>query len=270
MKSLGTVTVFFYLFSLILIELKRNGLLGDQFTFIPTNHFKSIQLAFTLLLFFEVISMVFSLEKSVSKSMHIQLEILSLILLRSGFKLLGEFPEVITWDVIETNVFYVFTDAFGALFIFVGVLYIKKFEKNLSICRSTDMLKNFIKIKKLVALVLLFIFAVLIVLDIVNFFREKELFNLFYAIFTTLIFSDVLLVFISLRYSESYLVLFRNSGFALGTVIIRLTLNTKPPYNSIMGVIATLFVLSLVYFYNKAYAEEVKNKGMFKKVTIKK
>jgi hypothetical protein len=268
MKSLGTITVIFYLLSLFLIELRRSGILGEAFSFIPTNHFKSIQLAFTLLLFFEVISMVFSLEKSVSKSMHIQLEILSLILLRSGFKLLGEFPETITWEALQTNVFYVFTDAFGALMIFVGVLFIKKFEKNLSICRSHVMLKNFIKIKKLVSLLLLVIFAVLIIIDIVNFFREKELFNLFYAIYTTLIFSDVLLVLLSLRYSESYLVLFRNSGFALGTVIIRLTLDTKPPYNAIMGVIATLFVLALVYFYNKAYSEEIK-KEILKKVKIK-
>ncbi len=269
MKTLGTSTVLFYLASLLLIELKRIGLLGDYFSFIPTNHFKSIQLAFTLLLFFEVISMVFSLEKSVSKSMHIQLEILSLILLRSGFKLLGEFPDVITWQTLQTSVFNVFTDAFGALMIFVGVLYIKKFEKNLSICRSTDMLKNFIKIKKLLAISLLTIFATLIIIDTINFIREKETFNLFHAIYTTLIFSDVLLVFISLRYSESYLVLFRNSGFALGTVIIRITLSTKPPYNAIMGVIATAFVLALVYFYNKAYSEEVKSKQYFKKVRIK-
>ncbi|RLD90723.1 MAG: hypothetical protein DRJ09_03295 [Bacteroidetes bacterium] len=44
-----------------------------------SNHFKSIELAFTLLLFFEVVELVLSLEKSVSQSMHIQLEILSLI-----------------------------------------------------------------------------------------------------------------------------------------------------------------------------------------------
>jgi hypothetical protein len=269
MKLIGTVTVTFYLLSLLLIELKRNGLLGEQYGFIPTNHFKSIQLAFTLLLFFELITMVFSLEKSVSKSMHIQLEILSLILLRSGFKLLGDLPEVITWEALKTNVVYVFSDAFGALMIFVGVLFIKKFERNLSICLTTDMLNNFIKIKKLVALVLLFIFVFLIVIDVVNFFMERETFNLFYAIYTTLIFSDVLIVFISLRFSESYLVLFRNSGFALGTVIIRLALNTKPPFNAIMGVVATLFILALVYFYNKAYGEEAKSKNLVETFKMK-
>jgi hypothetical protein len=35
-----------------------------------------------------------------------------------------------------------------------------------------------------------------------------------------------------------------------------------------MGVIATLFVLALVYFYNKAYSEEIK-KEILKKVKIK-
>ncbi len=268
MKKLGNITVFFYLLALVLIELKRLGIFGDSFNFIPTDHFKAIHLGFTLLLFYEVISMVLSLEKSVSKSMNIQLEILSLILLRSGFKLLGDFPEVITWDVIKLNVLYVFSDAFGALLIFIGILYIKKFEKHLSICKSKTSLNNFVKVKKLLALLLLLIFGIFISIDIINFFRGKEVFNVFHAIYTTLIFSDVLLVFISLRYSESYLVMFRNSGFALGTVIIRIALNSKPPYNALLGVIATLFILILVYFYNKAYSHELQRNNFKRKVKI--
>ncbi len=258
MKMLGAVLVIFYLLSLMMIEMQRVGWLPPYFSFVPVNHFKSIEFAFTLLLFFEVIELVLSLEKSVSQSMHIQLEILSLILLRSAFKMVGDFPEIITIDAIKDQVLYMFTDAFGALLIFFGVLLIKRFEKSLSICRTEDGLKSFVSIKKLLALFLLLLFLLLIVLDAYYFIKDEHTFDFFHTFYTVLIFSDVLVVFISLRYSDSYLVLFRNSGFALGTVIIRLALNTDPPFNALLGVVATLFVLGLVYFYNKAYADEVK------------
>ncbi len=259
MKTLGTVLVIFYMLSLVLIALQRYGLLGSFFWFIPVNYFRSIEFAFTLLLFFEVVELVLSLEKSVSQSMHIQLEILSLILLRSAFKVVGDFPEVITMDAIKEDVMYMFTDAFGALLIFIGILIIKRFEKSLSICRTEDGLQSFVTLKKILALLLLLIFMVMALLDVVFFFKQAHTFNFFHLFYTILIFSDVLVVFVSLRYSDSYLVLFRNSGFALGTVIIRLALNADLPFNALLGVVATIFVMGLVYFYNKAYSDEVKN-----------
>jgi hypothetical protein len=269
MRLLGTLLVLFFLLSLVMIEMQRLGWLGSFFSFIPVNHFKSIEFAFTLLLFFEVVELVLSLEKSVSQSMHIQLEILSLILLRSAFKMVGDFPEVITIDAIKDDVIYIFTDAFGALLIFFGVLLIKRFEKSLSICRTEDGLNSFVAVKKLLALILLMLFVVLITMDVYFFFQDEHTFDFFHAFYTILIFSDVLVVFISLRYSDSYLVLFRNSGFALGTVIIRLALNTNPPYNALLGVLATVFILGLVYLYNKAYADEVKGLDLPRKFTSK-
>lgn len=269
MKLLGSILVIFYLLALVMIELQRQGMLSSFLGFIPSNHFKSIELAFTLLLLFEVVELVLSLEKSVSQSMHIQLEILSLILLRSAFKVVGDFPEVITISAIKEDVLYMFADAFGALLIFIGVLLIKRFEKSLSICRTEDGLQSFVTIKKLLALLLLLIFAVFIVFDIYYFITDKEpVFDFFHAFYTVLIFSDVLVVFISLRYSDSYLVLFRNSGFALGTVLIRLALNASSPFSMLLGLAATLFVLGLVYFYNKAYADEIKDKNFAKKVSV--
>ena len=269
MKLLGTLLVVFYLLSMLMIELQRMGLLGSGFSFVPVNHFKSIELAFTLLLFFEVVELVLSLEKSVSQSMHIQLEILSLILLRSAFKVVGDFPEVITMNAIKEDVVFMFADAFGALLIFFGVLVIKRFEKSLSICRTEDGLQSFVAIKKMLALLLLVVFLTMIILDVVYFFMGIHVFDFFHSFYTILIFSDVLVVFISLRYSDSYLVLFRNSGFALGTVIIRLALNANAPFNALLGLVATLFVMGLVYFYNKAYSDEMKDVKLPSKFTNK-
>ncbi len=259
-KWLSIIMIVTFLLSLSLILLRKEGVI--YWELIPDNPFKAIELSFTLLLFFEVISLVFSLERSVSKSMEVQLEILSLILLRNAFKEFGDFPADFIWSQIQTDVLYMFANAFGALIIFLFIILIRKYEKRLPICRSIDLMKSFIAIKKSLSLLLLFIFLGLIITDMVYFFRQEHTFNFFHKFYTILIFSDIFLVFVSLRYSNSYLVLFRNSGYALATVIIRLALETPTPYNVMLGVTAALFVLGLVFIYNKVYVSYTKSNGL--------
>ncbi len=260
LRILAILLVAVYLLAILLIVLKHNGNLS--WTFIPDNHFKAIELAFTFLLFFEVISLVFSLVKSVSVSMEAQLQILSLILLRDAFKLFGEFPETYAWTAIHHKVLFMFVDAFGALVIFSIIIFIRRIDRHKSICKNLDDQQSFINIKKLIAFVLLIAFVAMILLDVYYFFRQETVFNFFHYFFTILIFNDILLVFISLRYSNHYRILFRNSGFALATIIMRLALETKEPYNVALGVASALFVLLLVVAYNripKAWGEPVKS-----------
>jgi hypothetical protein len=249
LKILASLLVVVYILAIVLIVLKHNRLI--TWSFIPDNHFKAIELAFTFLLFFEVISLVFSLVKSVSVSMEAQLQILSLILLRDAFKLFGEFPETYAWTVIHHKVLFMFVDAFGALVIFIIIILIRRIDRHKSICKNLDDQQSFISIKKLIAFVLLLVFAAMILLDVYYFFRQETTFNFFHYFFTILIFNDILLVFISLRYSNHYRILFRNSGFALATIIMRLALETKEPFNVVLGTASALFVLLLVLAYNR-------------------
>jgi len=71
----------------------------------------------------------------------------------------------------------------------------------------------------------------------------------FESFHTVLIFSDVLILLISLRYSTNSAVVFRNAGFAASTVIIRVAL-TAPPYISVLlGIAAMAFALALSLAY---------------------
>ncbi len=249
LKVLAFLLVIVYLLAILLIVLKHNHAIS--WNIIPDNHFKAIELAFTFLLFFEVISLVFSLVKSVSVSMEAQLQILSLILLRDAFRLFGEFPETYAWAAIHHKVLFMFVDAFGALVIFCIIIFIRRIDRHKSICKNPDDQQSFINIKKLISFVLLLVFVAMIVLDVYYFFRQETVFNFFHYFFTILIFNDILLVFISLRYSNHYRILFRNSGFALATIIMRLALEIEEPYNVALGVGAALFVLLLVVAYNR-------------------
>jgi len=103
------------------------------------------------------------------------------------------------------------------------------------------------------------VFIVMIGVDLTYFFMQEHTFNFFHFFFTFLIFNDILLVLISMRYSNSYRILFRNSGYALATINMRLALELNHPYNVILGVSAAIFVLGLVIAYNHIplpYGEE--------------
>lgn len=260
-KAVGSVLVVVYLVFLLLISLKHIGVFEPFLQMIPDNYFKAIEFAFTLLLFFEVISLVFTIPKSISKSVSIQLEIFSLILLRNAFKIFGDFPDVFSWEIIEQNIYIIFANAFGSLLIFFILVYIKRIEKHLSICKSKVSLLNFVRVKKLISILLLIIFIAMIVLDLVFFFLNSEIFDFFHTFYSILIFTDVLIVFISLRYSNNYYVIFRNSGYAIATVLIRIALELPEPYLMLVGVVATLLVLALALVYNKAYKldDEIKD-----------
>jgi hypothetical protein len=74
-------------------------------------------------------------------------------------------------------------------------------------------------------------------------------FTVFEEFYTMLVFSDILIVLISLRYSSNYIIAFRNSGFAVSTVLIRLALIAPVTMTAVLGVIAMLFNLGVLLAY---------------------
>lgn len=57
---------------------------------------------------------------------------------------------------------------------------------------------------------------------------------------------------ISLRYTDTYAVVFRNAGFALATVVLRLALVAPAYVKVLLGLGATDFVIALTAAYNRA------------------
>lgn len=241
------VTVF--LGSLITIEFARLNFIIEGF-YIPTNHFYAIKLTFDLLLLLEVLGLVFNLASSVANSMGKQFEILSLILLRSSFKEFVHFKEPIDWLQAADSLQNILSDAFGALVIFAIVSVFYAMQKHRRITENDDELASFIVAKKLLALLLLAVFAAVAIDDLTMWFRFGKGYPFFDVFYTILIFSDVLLVLISLRYNSTYSIVFRNSGFAVATVIIRLALTAPPIWNVGTGIFAVALSVGLTYIYN--------------------
>ncbi len=250
-RFLALMLVVTFLASLFLSLLKHLELVPEPLAeFFPANIFKSIELSFSLLLIIEIVGLVFSLSHSVTSSVVKQLEILSLILLRSAFKQFGEFYENINWENYSP-ILSMLLDAFGAMAIFVIVLLIYKTLKHIPITEDPASQTRFIIFKKLTGLGLFIVFLASGIYDIALYLIHAHPFDFFKTFYTILIFTDIFLVLVSLRYNFSYIVVFRNSAFAVGTVIIRMALSAPVYYNIALGVLAALFIFGVTFFYTK-------------------
>jgi hypothetical protein len=239
--------VIFFVFSLISIELNRRNLLPPAFApAVPTNHFFGVQAAFTVVLILEVISLVFTIPCSFSRSVGKQFEILALILMRNAFKELSYFPEPITFLGNEQAILNILSDGFGALLTFALLGYYYKVQ-----ARATDErmqptdLYSFVAAKKGIALILLSIFIFMGIDSGIATLAGIPHTDFLHGFYTLLILTDVLVVLISQCYQPSFYAVFRNSGFALSTLIIRIALAAPPFFNVLLGAAAALFAILL-------------------------
>lgn len=251
-RVLSTGLVAAFLFSLAVIELAGRDLLGARLkAALPHSHFHAVQLAFYLLLSFEVASLVFAIAKSVSNAAGKQFEIFSLILLRSSFEAFAEMDEPVRWAQAQGVVWPMLSDAIAALLIFVALGFYYPLQRHRPLSDDRQDRANFVLAKKIISLVLVVVFSVLALESLWSLFTTLHPNGFFEAFYTVLIFADVLVVLISLRYNSSYRVVFRNSGLAVATVMLRLALSAPPPWSGALGLFAVLFALALTFAYNR-------------------
>lgn len=257
-RKISVALVLFFLLSLIGIELNRRHLLpGSLESLVPMNHFFAVQAAFTVVLILEVISLVFTIPCSFSRSVGKQFEILSLILMRNAFKELSDFPEPITFAGNEQAVKFILSDGFGSLLIFaaLGYYYIIQARTIDEKMQPTD-LYSFVAAKKGIALILLLVFAFMGFHSIVANIKGTPHADLFHGFYTILILTDILIVLISQCFQPSFYAVFRNSGFALSTLIIRIALAAPPYYNVLLGFAAAVFAILLTYVSQTLFAKK--------------
>lgn len=250
-RRLGTALVLTFVASIGVIELNRLGLLPEGIgRGLSTNHLTAIYIAFSLLLLIEVVGLVFALARSVADSVGKQFELLSLILLRKAFQEISKFGEPIQWEQVQPRIGVIAADVGGALLIFVGLGFYYRAQRHIPITSDVDDQASFLAAKKTVCLALLGVLALLMGREAWRLAMEGGTESFFETFYTVLIFSDILLVLLALRYSSRFAVVFRNSGFAAATVLIRLALTAPEYYNALLGLGAVVFAIGLSLAYN--------------------
>lgn len=251
-RIIGTIIVFIFLTSLLLIHLNIIGWIPKALSiYIGLNHYIAIEVAFVVLLTVEVISLVFSLPKSLARSVQKQFEIISLILLRNAFKEFSNFNEPIDWSASSDILLHILSNSISSVLIFLGIFLIRRIRTHIQITDNVNSEKDFINIKKIISILLMFSFAYLAIQDTYLFLTHSKTFKFFPAFYNILIYTDILMILVSLRYSYRYRVLFRNSGFALATVLLRLSLSAPVYYNAVIAVFSIIFVYIITVIYQR-------------------
>ncbi len=246
-KLISNVVILFFVVGIVASLLSHFHFIG-----LKIGKFFAIELAFSVLLFIEVFDLFFIITHSVADSVGKQFEIISLILLRSAFKELGHLPLNITWDLSSLqNLMPIIADALGAVIIFlITVLFYNK-QRHAQITKSETERLHFILQKKVIAALMIVFFLCQIIYSVFLFFTTKTINqNIFNQLYTALIFSDILILILSLRYSNLYVHLFRYSSFALATVILRLSLSAPQYINVLLSISAGIFILLVSSVYN--------------------
>lgn len=246
-RKISVALVFLFLAGLVMVELKHSALLPPLLISIaPDNHFHVVHIAFSAVLLQELISLIFTIPCSFSRSVGKQFEILALILLRNAFKVLAGFQEPIGFANNETAVLHILANGFGALLVFGLLGYYYRIQAPGSETKLvSDNLYSFVAAKKAIALVLLIVFIVMGIRSGWSWLQHLNGEDFFHTFYTILILADILVVLLAQCFQPSFHAMFRNSGLALSTLMIRLALAAPPFYNVLLGLAAIIFAILL-------------------------
>jgi hypothetical protein len=262
-RALANGLVVLFLGMLGVIELGRQGWLPSAAgRAIPAGHFAAIGVVFAALLVFEVASLVFALARSVAVSLGKQFELLALILVRETFAAVGHAGEPIDWAGIAATVPHMTADMAGALIVFGLLVPYARVQRHRAITARAEDQAQFICEKKVVSVLLLGAFLALGANTVTNWFAGVAPTAFFATFYTVLVFSDVLLVLISMRYSATFPIVFRNAAFAAATMLMRLALSAPPYVKLALAVGGVLFAIGASVGYNAwtaATAREERN-----------
>ena len=261
-RSVALVIFACYLLGMLGIELNRMGFLPPNIAVItPTSHFHAINLAFTLILGLEIMSLILTLSCSLSRSLGKQLEILALILLRDAFKVLSYLPEPVDLTNNPEPIIHIATAGSSALVIFACIGFYGRLRRGHQnyITNGAERMR-YVMSKKLMAMTLFAIFLSMALWDGWLFVSTGKEQRFFETIYTVLIFSDIALVLIAQRFMPTFHAVFRNSGFVIATLIMRLSLSVGWPWNCAASIFAAIFVLALTWVTQYFTPEKAKSR----------
>ncbi len=231
------------------------------------NYLSAIYTPFSFILFYEVLILIASLPQSTTQSIATQFEIVSLIFIRGFFKDIAGF-DLETLRPPARELMPAFLEVSAGLFMFLLVTVFQHAASRKAPelpGEPASALKQFIQRKKIVALALTVLFVSMAAISLWEYGLQtfREIYRgapvvlgaraAFYSdVFTVMIFTDVLILILSLLVSDRYELVFRNAAFVISTILIRFSLTAEHPYGALLGVVGMLFgiVTILIYNYN--------------------
>ncbi len=256
-----------FIIHLIIIFLVDFGFISlNTPTDLLKNPIAAIYTPFSFILVYEVYLLIHYLPKSITIYISKQYEIITLIIIRRLFKDLSTLSLSSDWFKIKYDLQFTYDlVASILLFFLIYQFYIQSKKRYRSVERNEaqiDGIARFIKIKKVLATILV---PVLIVVAIYSFFNWtlstvypntnisfKDINNIFFdQFFTILIIADVILLLFSFFHTDEFHKVIRNSGFIISTILIRVSFSVSGLLNTLLIVTAIIFGLLILIIHNK-------------------
>ncbi|CAK7049900.1 MAG: hypothetical protein PARBA_01747 [Parabacteroides sp.] len=261
------IAIIAFLFHLVLIGLVKYGLIpnyGDN-DIALLNPLTAIYTPFSVILLYEIYSLIYYLPKSITFYLGKQYEIIILILIRKIFHDLADLStgnEVFTTAQIGNLLI-----AFACLIIFCLLIFCfykltgnRSFRGDEELC-TDDSRKKYVVAKKILALLLMVFFVILFAKSL--FFLQDATFSIhdivyliksmnetfFNTFFTVLILTEVMLLLLSFNQTEEFHKIIRNSGFIISTILLKLSFQTDGLMNMLLTFGAIAFGVAILGVY---------------------
>ncbi len=266
-KIILVIGMISFIVHLLIIYLKRYGLISlfEESNFFD-NPIAAIYTPFSFILVYEVYLLIFYLPRSITTYITKQYEIITLIVIRRIFKDLSNLELSSDWFVIKNDLDFTY-DIVTAIFLFFMIYLFSFLRESIdgsSLKNSLDLpqIKQFIKIKKLMATALVPIFILIGLFTFSGWVTTtipsnisaviKDVNSLFFdEFFSVLIIVDVLLLLVSFFYTDKFHKVIRNSGFIISTILIRMSFTVEGVLNNILIMASIVFGLGILWIHNK-------------------
>jgi hypothetical protein len=229
------------------------------------NYLAAISTPFNFILFYEVLVLIAALPTSTTRSIANQFEIVSLIFIRDVFRDIAKANDLVVGHRLTMETLPLFMDMWAGFLMFLLVAVFqhiaqKRTGVSVTALPSPGMMR-FISQKRVVAAGLATLLLAMAAYSLGAFALELgrnlmtghgaiEITTTFYNdVFTAMIFTDVLVLILSLAVSGRYEMVFRNAAFVVSIILIRFSLTEGYPYGAPLAVLAMVFgVLTLAVF----------------------
>ncbi|MAJ97881.1 MAG: hypothetical protein CMD07_01205 [Flavobacteriales bacterium] len=265
------LALFFFIAHLVIIYLiKFNYLNINPGSGLFSNPISAIYTPFSFILVYEVYLLIYYLPKSFTNYLTKQYEIITLIIIRRLFKDLSSIEISSNWFELNQDLQFTYDIIASIILFYLIFLFNKQSEKLYKEKGTSESIKNFIYLKKIIAFTLVPIFFFLATYTLVNWVVDvlqtskisnfSGINNLFFdEFFTILILVDVVLLLISFFYTDKFHKIIRNSGFIISTILIRMSFGADGLISTLLIVTAVIFGLAIITIHNKFESESFKN-----------
>ena len=239
-RRLYQLLLLLFILCALLCLLARSGLVPGIANF-PDQPFYAIRLVFSLLLAIELIELIFAMAESVSLAMAKQLEIMALLLLRESFVDISLLDQATCFEEDWFVLMQVCATSVSGLALFV----IKGFFQRWHRVQGYQDMRGYVNAKKCVCLALLLCFVGAGSHDLARGLFNGAEATFFPVFYTVLIFTDITLILIGQYFTPSFRAVFRNSGYAVSTLLMRLSMGAPHHTGALLCVFAGLYLLAL-------------------------